>query len=73
MKQEHQIPNKGFIIISAQESLQFSAAVLNLLVSRGFHVRSLQEALSCLDSVVEFETTVSMHTAMSEKTLYKGN
>ena len=73
MKQEHQIPNKRIIVISAQESLHFSAAVLNLLVSKGFHVSSLQEALSCLDSVVEFETTVSIHTAMSERTLYKGN
>lgn len=39
------------IVITAEEAIQFSASVLSMLVEKGFHVSSLQEAFFCVDSI----------------------
>jgi len=54
---------KRVIAVTPQDCIQFSSSILHFLEATGFHVNSLDEAYSCISSVMseytDFELTNS--------------
>jgi len=54
------------IQFTPSDAIQFSVDVIGILNNKGFHVRSLGEALSCIEAITETTTEIEIIEAMND-------